>query len=126
MGWCEAGAADRNRVIERIEQHMHAARTTVEAMTIPHVSIEYSDYKTDPAGIVEQLNVSFDLKLSVGDLNFRSDLDHSSFRGKLFGYVRILLKKLPRNPVRKLESLVPRRLLTAIFPERKYQSPNRD
>lgn len=122
-GWCSSGEPARRAALERIEQHMQAAQSAVDCLSIPKLTIAYEDFRNRPVLLARQLSDLTGLRLSVADLNFRPDLDHSSARGRLAGYGRIILKKLPRTSLRRLERLVPRRLQAALFPERKYVNP---
>jgi hypothetical protein len=119
-GWCGCGETARQSALDRILQHMQAAQAAVERLSIPHLTIEYDDFRNRPLPLAQQISELTGLHLTVEDLNFRPDLDHSSPRGRLAGYSRIILKKLPRSSLRHLERLVPRCVQSALFPERKY------
>ncbi|MGH7127747.1 MAG: hypothetical protein ACREIV_04200, partial [Planctomycetaceae bacterium] len=77
-------------------------------------------YEQRPAAVARRLGDFFAVDLSTEDLNFHSELNHSSRRGRIAAYLRRQLTKLPRRPVRTLERLIPRRLLALVFPERKF------
>jgi hypothetical protein len=119
-GWCAAGESARHAAIARIRQHMETAQSTVDRLQMPHIAIDYRDFKDRPGFLAEQLSALAGLQLSPDDLNFRPELDHSSARGRLAGYGRIMLKKLPRSSLRRLERFVPRCIQAVLFPERKF------
>ncbi len=119
-GWCEAGESAKRAALARIEQHTRAAEAAVQRLTIPQLTIAYDDFRIRPHDLAAQISELAGLRLTPEDFNFQPDLDHSSPRGRLAGYGRILLKKLPRAPLRRLERFVPRCLQATFFPERKY------
>lgn len=120
-GWCPSGGEDElERVRECTKQHLEAATRAIDSLAIPHVVVDYAEYRQCPEQIARRLGEFFDIDLAPVDLNFRPELNHNSVRGRVAAWLRIRLMKLPRRPIRKLERLIPRRLLALIFPERKY------
>ena len=119
-GWAEAGREAHDAAIARIEQHANTARETVERLGVPHIAIEYSEYKECPDAVAARISEFVGLQLTVADLNFHSELDHSSGHSRLAGHVRILLRKLPRGPLKKLAGMLPRRVQAALLPERGF------
>jgi hypothetical protein len=120
-GWAKGDATARRIAIGKIEQHFRSAKNAVEQYGLPHVTVNYEDYKTRPAHVVQVLNNALDLQLTIEDLNFRGELDHSSWYGRLSGCCRMLAKRLPRKSMRRLESLIPRVVLAQVFPERHHR-----
>ena len=119
-GWCGGSKAERQATLARIHQHTDAAKAALHKFRIPHLSVRYEDFSVRPEQLANQINECFDLNLSAADLNYQSDLNHSTFRGRLAGYGRIFLKRMPRGLVARCERVVPRRLVRAVFPERKH------
>lgn len=118
--WCGAGEEARRATVELVERHLAAARRAVEALDLPHTEVDYGDYERDLDGVTRRIGRTFDLDLSPRDVDYRPELDHSDLRGRLSGWLRKQLKRLPRGPVERLASLVPRRLLGLLFPERRH------
>lgn len=121
-GWCGASDDDRSQAISIIEQHADNARDVVERLGLPHITIEYMEYSTAAADIAARISEFAGLKLTAADLNFQSKLDHSSGSGRLAGHIRILLKKLPRGPLKQLARFVPQRVQSLLIPERQFAS----
>lgn len=119
-GWCQAGQDVRQATIRRIVQHAENARRVVDEFNLPHVAVEYGEYSACPNDVARRIGEFVGLELGVDDLNFHSQLDHSSGRGRLAGHARILLRKLPRGPMRKLAGLLPRGIQSSILPERGF------
>ena len=123
-GWADAGREAHDAAIARIEQHANTARETVERLGVPHIAIEYSEYKECPDAVAARIGEFVGLQLTVADLNFHSELDHSSGHGRMAGHVRILLRKLPRGPLKKIAGMLPRRVQAALLPERGFVASN--
>ena len=121
-GWCPSGNARRDQTIERIEKHAATALATVQQYNVPHISIQYDEYHECPAEVAQRINEFADLELTPADLNFHSELDHSTGRGRLAGHARILLKMLPKQTLKKASTFLPKRIQTMLFPERKFVS----
>ena len=119
-GWCEAGKEAHDAAIARIEQHASTAKEIVERLGLPHIAIEYSEYKQCPEDVAARISEFVGLNLTVADLNFHSELDHSSGHSRMAGHVRILLRKLPRGPLKKIAGLLPRRVQAVLLPERGF------
>ena len=120
-GWCqEASDAQLEYVRTRTHQHLDAAQRAIDALSIPHVVVDYAEYDQNADSVAKRLNDFFGLSLANSDLNYVPDLNHTSSRGRLAAWLRIQLMKLPRRPVRAIERRMPRWLLASIFPERRY------
>jgi CelD/BcsL family acetyltransferase involved in cellulose biosynthesis len=118
--WCGAGAAARRRTISIVERHLAAARNAVATLAIPHVSVDYAEYARDVAGVARRLALAFDVEVAPADIRFHPELDHSDLRGRISGAVRKRIKRLPRGPVDRVAVRMPRWLMAALFPERRY------
>jgi hypothetical protein len=68
--------------------------------------------------VARRLGSAFEVHIEPQDLNFKPELDHSSWRGQVSTHIRRQLKRLPRRPVERIAELVPARLLALLFPER--------
>jgi hypothetical protein len=120
LGWCPSGRAAQKRVFARIEQHASAASNAIDSLKIPYISVDYADYIRAPTLVAERLSDFCGSEISVEDLNVRPELDHSNLKGRITTYVRLALKKLPQRRIKRLESLLPGRVIALIFPESKY------
>jgi hypothetical protein len=120
MGWCPPGEAARRALIELVEQHVAAAMTAAEGLAIPHMSVDYADFKRAPDALACRISELFDIEVSVEDLNVRPDLDHSTPQGRIATAIRLQTRRLPRKFRRRIEMRVPERFLAALFRERKY------
>ena len=125
-GWCDASAADRSRAMGIIDQHAENAALVIERLGLPHITIDYTEYASAPAEVAARISEFTGLKLTAADLNFQSELDHSSGSSRLAGHVRVLLRKLPRGPLKALSRFVPQRIQSLIIPERRFVSESSD
>lgn len=125
-GWCGATPEDRSRALAIIEQHADNAQQVVDRLGLPHITIDYTEYSSAPGAVAARTSEFTGLDLTADDLNFRSELDHSSGSSRLAGHVRVLLKKLPRGPLQTLSRLVPRRVQSLLFPERRFVPDSTD
>lgn len=123
MGWCERGEEQERRVERLVEQHLGAARVALDALSIPYLEVDYADYASAPGRVAQRLGQFLEVDLTSADLNVRPELDHTRPRGVVSARLRTLIKKLPRGPVRQAERLLPRWLVTLMFPERRYVRP---
>lgn len=124
MGWCKDTERSRTEALRRIHQHLKAARDAMAAHHIPHITIDYREYVEDPKGVAERLSAFCRIPVSVADLNVRPDLAHTTARGKLSAWLRRQIDRGPLAPLRHLKPLVPKRVLHAVFPEKKYTRNN--
>lgn len=122
-GWCGAGREAHDAAVDRIRQHAGTARETVERLGLPHIVIEYSEYRTCPGEVAARISEFTGLDLGIDDLNFHTQLDHSSGHGRLAGHVRILLRRLPRGPLKRIAGMLPQRVQSMLLPERGFVSP---
>ncbi len=118
--WYGPGEEERRAAVERIEQHRAAAERAVADLDAPHVRVDYADYSEDLEAVARRLGRSCRIELTAEDIPFRPELDHSDLRGRISGYLRKQLKRLPRGPVERLAELIPRPLLGLLFPERRH------
>lgn len=125
-GWCDTTAADRRRALSIIEQHANNAAEVIERLELPHITIDYTEYASAPAEVAARISDFTGLSLTTADLNFRSELDHSTGSSRLAGHVRVLLKKLPRGPLKALSRFVPQQVQSLLIPERRFVSESTD
>jgi hypothetical protein len=122
VGW---GAGERDVMLQRIRRHARAAAEAVESLHIPHLAVLYEDYLRRPEEVARRINDLFGLKLRPEDLNVRRDLSHATLRGRVSGWFRQTLDTGAMQRLRGLKRVVPRPLLHAVFPEKKYRRPDR-
>jgi hypothetical protein len=120
IGWCRRGAGEEARVRELNQQHLAAAEGAIRELSIPHIEVEYTEYVRDPERVAKRMGDFFQLDLSGDDLNVKRELDHSRLYGRTSARLRVLLKQLPREPIRRVERLLPRWAVAAVFRERRY------
>jgi hypothetical protein len=120
IGWCSLGKDEEARIRDLNEQHLGAAEAAIAALSIPHIEVDYAEYTRSPHEVARRIAAFFEVELSAEDLNVRAELDHSRLRGRASARLRVLLKRLPRGPIRRLEKLLPRWVVAAVFPERKF------
>lgn len=121
LGWCRGGAAERAKVRRCVDAHTRAAANAVHSLRIPHIVIDYSEYLDRPGDVAMRLAGFCGIKLAVLDLNVRYDLNHSTFRGRLSARVRRSVDYGVLRHARRVRNLVPDRVLTVVFPEKKYR-----
>lgn len=120
-GWCAEGEEAKARLRERIDRHVGAAEATVTSLRIPHLSLRYEDFLEQPGMVAAELSDFCGVSFAVGDLNVRPELNHTSARGRLSARLRISLERGWLRHIRFVRPLVPRRVLSLLFPERKYE-----
>jgi hypothetical protein len=120
IGWCSLGKEEEARIRDLNAQHLGAAAAAIRALSIPHIEVDYAEFTRSPNEVARRIAAFFELDLSAEDLNVRAELDHSRLRGRASARLRVLLKQLPRGPIRRLERLLPRWAVAAVFPERKF------
>lgn len=120
MGWCARDEEQERRVERLVEQHLGAAGAALDALSIPHIEVDYADYASAPGRVARHIGQFLEVELTGADLNVRPELDHTRPRGAVSARLRTLIKRLPRGPVRQAERLLPRWVVTLLFPERRY------
>lgn len=122
MGWVGNGKVARKKAFQRIERHIRAAQEAIESLQIPHITVNYQEYFSEPDEVAHRLGGFCGLDLSVEELNARPDLNHSSLRGRISARLRMSIDRGPLRHARVVRALVPRCLLTVLLPEKKYRS----
>jgi hypothetical protein len=120
IGWCSRGSREEARIHELNEQHLGSAEAAIRDLSIPHIEVEYTEYMRTPELVAQRISEFFELDLTGADLNVKAELDHSRLSGRTSARLRVLLKRLPREPIRRIERLLPRWAVAAAFPERRY------
>ena len=105
LNWRSKSAADQNDVLGRIDDHLAAAMRTIDALQIPYVEINYSDYFSSPALVAGKLSETFHIALSTEDLNALRGLDHNSWRGRFIDNVAAVAKILPPGVKRTIKRI---------------------
>jgi hypothetical protein len=126
MGWTRRGSRARIDALRRIDKHTRFAERAVRESGIPAMTLDFADYRRDPAGVATRLNHFLGLELRADDLNFQSNLDHSTVWGRFSMHLRLLQKSMPRPMIHRLERLLPPPLLRFFFPERRWSRSPRD
>ena len=118
IGWRDGTSGDRKDVKERTEHHVHAAKKIIERNAIPFCEFQYEDFKQDPESVLKKINTLAELELSIDDLGFRPEFDHSSGRGAIERKLESAVLMLPNSLVRFAKRLVPKKMLNLLFPSR--------
>ena len=118
LKWRKTSTDSKTDVFKRINDHICAAEEALKKYDIPHITVNYADFKTDPEKTAELISNFFDLNLSSEDLGFKQNLNTSSLQGKLIKLSDSLGNILP-DPIRKLiKKLIPGFLWKLIYPHR--------
>jgi hypothetical protein len=119
QNWLRERPMSREEVYERIEQHVAAAREALDRHRLPFIEIWYEKLLAQPDPIVAQVNAFTRAGIRAERSNIRPDLNHSSRRRLIRDRVVDLTRRWPRT-IRAIRSLLPRRLVYLVFPERRY------
>ncbi len=120
MGWCDDARPARERCRARIERHVRAAKEAIARLSIPHITVDYADFLDRPDEVAPRLAEMCGLDLAATDLNVRTDLNHSSPRGR---FSALLRRSVDRGVFRRskvLRRFLPDWVLATVFPEKKY------
>lgn len=118
VGWRYNTRAARDRTYHRIEQHIDSSRRLLKKLNVPYAEINYADYKKNPAFIVKTIEELFGLSLDGLDTGYNEKFDHNSMLGKVSTRLDKLAELIPDKPRKLLKSIIPRRILKMLFPER--------
>jgi hypothetical protein len=117
-GWRRHGSRERQATYERIDSHIRNAEAIFDKFAIPAVTIQYEDFKNNPLSVVDKINTSCDLSLSVDDLGYDDRFNHDKFSGKIGTYLDKGINRLPAKWIKRLKKFVPGFLLSLLYPER--------
>lgn len=106
LNWRSRSAADQVDVLGRIDDHLAAAMRTIDALRIPYIEIDYSDYFSSPALVAKSLSDTFNVSFSTEDLNALRELDHNSWRGRLMDNLSAAAHLLPPGIKRTIKRFV--------------------
>jgi hypothetical protein len=118
IGWREDTAGDRQATFNRMADHIAAAQEAIRVLQIPHVEVNYADYRQDPQRVAALLSDEFGLTLSVVDLGFTDSFSSSTAQGKFRIAAEKAVRLIPlpaRNGIRRV---APRALLRKLCPGR--------
>ena len=118
VGWRKNNKADREATLERIDAHLSNAERIIKQCQIPTVSFDYEDYKLRPEMIVAKINNACDLNLTINDLGYNDQFNHNNLSGKIGTSIDRIIGKLPKKYVSRIKQLVPKKLLSKLYPER--------
>lgn len=116
--WRKPTRQDREETYQRIAQHMQAAEETIKELAIPCAEINYEDFQVEPEKICRIIEQTFGVTLDLQELNYNSEYNHNSLRGKLSTHLDLLLNKMPKSWIRTIKKFTPGSLLRIFFPER--------
>ena len=108
LNWRSKSATDQTDVLRRIDDHVAAATRTIDALRIPYLEINYSDYFSSPALVARKLSETFHIALGTEDLNALRELDHNSWRGRLIDNVAAVARILPPGVKRTIKRIASR------------------
>jgi hypothetical protein len=126
MGWADASAAASADVLDRVSQHLAEAERTIREQDIRHVALDLDRFRREPERVAAELSTLCDVELSVEDLNFHAELDHSRSFSRFSAMLRIVGQRVPQRHRDAIERAVPRRVLGLFFPERRYGAERLD
>ncbi|MEM7432257.1 MAG: hypothetical protein AAF351_10060 [Pseudomonadota bacterium] len=116
IGLREGSEDDRVDVEQRSWSHINSAKRAIQDFNIPHCEIDYSKFREDPHQVIEQIRSTIGLSLTLEDLGFRAEFDHSSGRGSRELRLERISRKMPRWLVAAVKKYVPNRILKYFFP----------
>lgn len=118
LKWRTASQEDKADVFKRIQEHLDAAERTLETYKIPHIVVNYSDYKNHPEETVKKLNHFFDLNLNKEDLGYQHKYNNHSFQGFILRITDKFGDILPDKPRKIIKKLIPIFIWKIINPHR--------
>jgi len=118
LKWRNNSVEDKNELYNRILNHIKAAEMTIIKYNIPHITINYSDYKKNPEETVRKINKLFNMDISKNDLGYVNKYNSSSFRGKINKISDVIGERLPVNLRTIIKSMVPSYIWKFINPNR--------
>jgi len=118
LNWCGPSAKEKKDIFRRIHNHFDTAKRTIERQRIPHIEIGYEEYAKAPRQTAERIGDFFGVMLSEADLNIRSELNHSSLRGRIASHISKVANHLSIDSRRRIKAIIPKRIVDALFPEK--------
>ena len=73
---------DPKRLTICIRQHISAARNAIAQLSIPHLEIDYSDFRHRPEQLAQELKIHFGVVCSSPDLGYHAKHNTSSLVGR--------------------------------------------
>ena len=116
--WRDPTENHKKETYERIRQHIEHAEKVIKQLNIPHVVVQYEDFKNNPATVIADLNRLLDLDLRLQDLTYNDDYNHHSTLGRLGTLIDVVVSRLPNQWIKRLKRLTPVFLLKLLYPER--------
>lgn len=118
LKWRTHSKKNKEDVLTRIQNHLEATEIALKKYNIPHVVIQYADYKNNPDETTEKLNAFFNLKLSLNDLGYNHKYNNHSFQGMVLRITNMVGDILPGNIRNMLKKLIPKFIWKIINPHR--------
>lgn len=116
--WRDDVAKVKDDFIQRVNEHIDAARTCIKRLDIPHIEIDYSEYSSRPAETARMIGEYFGIKLTARDLGYNEKYNHSSSSGYLEFYAEKLVSAVPESVRSRLKKITPGFLIRALLPSR--------
>ncbi len=110
LGWREPSVDAEADVLQRVKDHMGAAREAIEAQSIPHLNEPYERFANEPELVAESLSAFLGMTLTVADLDFDNRYNHSTAWGRIKTNARLRVQKLPPGVKSVLKRLLPRNI----------------
>lgn len=117
-GWGDEHVRGKRDVVRRTREHIAAARATIRRLGIPHIEVDYRDYRTEPDETARRIGDFFDLPLSGQEIGYESRYDSSAGRGYLSYLAERSKRILPQSTKKLLKRLLPESMLRFIRPGR--------
>lgn len=116
--WRQPLRQDRKDTFNRVEDHINAAQHALDALSIPHIVVNYADFANDADATAKKISEFFEFDLTAQEMGFSKKLNNSRLLGKLSTFVDRIGDRIPDGLRKKLKSLMPKALLKFIFPHR--------
>jgi len=116
--WRTASSTNKQDVFERVEHHIAAAQRSIEKYNIPHVVINYSDYKKYPVDTINKLNKTFNIQIQTQDIGYDHKLNNQSFNGIILRITNGIGDILPANIRTMIKKIIPTFVWKIINPNR--------
>lgn len=118
IGWRADSAPDREETLQRLANHIAAAKEAMRLLEIPYVEVDYADYRDDPERVARLLSDEFGLALTAADLGFSERYSSSTATGRLRLFAERALRVMPSSLRNGIRRLIPRAILQKLFPGR--------
>ena len=118
LKWRTGSTEDKNDVYTRIDNHMAAVESALKTYKIPHIVINYSDYKEHDDETAKKLSRFFGVDLKKEDLGYQQKYNSYSLQGIILRVVDKAGDLLPDSTRTFLKKLIPVFIWKLINPHR--------